>query len=118
MQRSYLGQIVLAILILAFSFGCENLARKPDTLEEGLYAAAAYGVTLTRAVNDARRSGAISREQHQGALDVLQETKDGLQAGLDAFRVGDYGGAQSRLDVAEAALRSIALLVERYGDPV
>ena len=116
-RRSLLGQIVLAVLILAFSFGCENMARKPLTLEEGLYASASYGTTLAQAVNDARRQGAITFEQHMAALDVLQETKDVLQSGLDAYRAGDYSGAQSRLDVAEAALRSISILVERYGEP-
>ncbi len=116
-QRSFLGQLVLAILILAFAAGCDSMARKPQTIEEGLYASAKYGETLTHSLNDARRQGAITTEQHMGALDVLQETHDGLQAGLDAYRLGNYSEAQNRLDVAEAALRSIALLVERYGEP-
>jgi hypothetical protein len=114
-MKHYCFQIVL-ISLLALIAGCDSLARKPETIQEGLFVSSAYGEALTLSVNDARRSGSITRDQHYSMLDVLQSSHDAVQTGLDAFNAGNYREARSKLDMAESALRSVALVVERLGN--
>lgn len=111
MKRSLPAQIVILLLLLA---GCEHFPRAPQTIEEGLYATAKWGASLTHSINHARQQRTISRAQQVAALNVLQDAKDTVDAGLEAYRVGNYREAQSALDIAEAALRSIAVLVNRF----
>lgn len=97
--------------------GCPaSLDRKPENVLESLYVASTYGASLTRSVNDAYVGGSITKAQQLDALDSLQEAKNGVDAGVAAYLVGNYGGARDRLDVAEAALRSVAVLLAKYGD--
>lgn len=105
--------IALAVVLLA---GCSSTGvRAPQSIEESIYVAAVYGKSLTATVNEAYLAAAITKAQQLQALDALQKSKDGLQVALDAYRAGNFASAEDRLGQVEAALRTVALIVARYG---
>lgn len=105
---------LLVLIVALIVASCSTVNRSPQTVEESLYVTASYGEALVHSVNDAFSSGAINMVQHGEAIAALQDAKDAVQAGLDAYKIGQYDTAQNTLDKAEALLRSVALLLSRY----
>ena len=115
MNKQYLAVPVLFLVTLLMA-GCTSLDRAPQTIEEGLYVSASYGEALTLSVNNAYRNRVIEKEDQLQALDNLQISKDAVQSGLAAYNIGNYDAAQTGLDRAESILRTVALLLARYGE--
>ena len=114
--RSHQVVALLGIGLLILS-GCAGNARAPQNIEEGLFAAANYGLAMTRSVNESKHTGMITAEQHEGALVMLQQAHDTVEAGFVAYRLGDFTEAESKLEAADMVLQTLALLVQRFGDP-
>lgn len=106
----------LMLAAMGMVAGCGSIDRKPQNVQESLYVASVYGASLTRSVNDAYRSRTITKAQQLDALDNLQAAKDGVDAGLAAYAIGNFPEAQTGLDRAEAILRTVALLLAEFGD--
>jgi hypothetical protein len=105
----YVMFIAILIAVAACSaLGITPVERKPATVEESLYMAAATGKGFTLTMNDLRAAQTISHDQHQMALNQLQHAKDITTAGLAAFALGHFSEAKTKLDQADAVLRIVA----------
>lgn len=120
MQRQRLVTLVVLVLMTLLlsgaSCGVQQLERPPETIQEGLYIANVYGKGLTHSINDAYVTRVIEKEDQLEALDVLQQAKDATATGLAAYQVGNFTQAGTSLDVAEGVLKTVALIVAKFGD--
>lgn len=103
--------LIVAGLLAALLMGCATQYRPPETVYESLLIADKYGENMTHAVNDLRRAGVITTEQHQKALDHLQDALDTSRAARQAYQAADWRAAETGLDRTEAALHLVSALL-------
>jgi len=114
-ERYFLYGIFATLLAFAL-VGCPSTQRAPESIEEGFYVTAVYGKALTESVNEAYITRSISKNQQMKALNILQDAKNGVQAGVAAYNLGDLSEAQTRLDAVEAGLRTVAMILAHIED--
>lgn len=113
-QRTPVFVVVLAVMLVGLA-GCSSAPyRAPTTVYEGLLIADTYGEQVTRAVNDLRRAGVITRDQHQEALDHLQDALNTSRAARAAYQASNWQAAETGLDRTESALRLLSVLLVPY----
>lgn len=106
--------LLLAVLLAVLMVGCVPQHRAPENVYESLLVANKYGELVTHAVNDLRRAAVITHEQHQEALDYLQDALDKSVSGRRAYQLADFSGARTALERTEASLRLAAVLLVPY----
>lgn len=104
-----------AVALAAMS-ACQETPRSPQSFEESVYIATEYATGMARSVNLSYEQQLLTKEQQLAALDLLEDAHNSLQAATDAYRTGDFRNAETRLDLAEGVLRTVALILARVSE--